>query len=300
MLRYEKKLKRTFFLFLGAFSLTVCLITFFVIFSSLENKYIDFAQNHTNLLQQNISQKMDLFAQNVSFFANDTQLIINIQNGNSDFVNKKAQNFQQSSSAILKYAVFQVKNDSVTFLTGNRNTLSSEKFFSNCSEQFFSANWYFLSDEKNPFLYLYPIQSDYELIGYLVFRIDVNSFLSSFLETTDSCLWTEHIAIISDQILWCDDRAYWNAADPSVLTLTDDFLKTGKAIFSSNILTETGERFVQVLEKKSWELYRPLFLGLSLMFFFSLPIFWYMGSKNIHKIISRLQQLNAKMSQLKQ
>lgn len=302
MTRYEKKLKRSFFLFLGAFSLSLCLITFSVISVTLENQYEDFVQNHTALLQQNLIQKMSVFSQSVAFLASDAQLLYDIQSGNSDPANKKLQNFQQNSADIVTYAIFQSKNSTLSFLAGNRLTLPSENFYESGPDKDFAAGWYFFSSHKDyPVLYLYPLQQEQVRIGYLIFRIDLDNFMSSFSDQNNSYLWTAYTAIFSEQnqLLWCNDPAYWNTADISQLPQTDDFLKNGKFTLSSITLTEHGERFIQVLEKNIRELYRPLISGLLLIFLFSLFLIWFTVSRNIHKIISRLQRLQAKMSHLK-
>lgn len=299
MISYEKKLKRFFILFLGTFSLVLCLITFFIISASLERQYTNLSQNHMEHRQQNFEQKFSVFSQNIILFATDTQLISNIQNNFSDQTYDKIQNFQQSTGVITSFAVFQSNGDTPVFFVGNKNIVSAENFWKDISKTEISSGWYFFPDEKNPFLYLCPVQNEQTVIGYLLFRINSASFMSSFYKTNDSSLWTEHTAIFSDRLIWCDDPAYWNVIDSAILSQASDFFKRGNLTLSSSAFLDSGEQFVQLLEKNTWKLYRPLILSLSLFFLGSLVMIRFTINRHIHKIISRLQNLQKKMSLLK-
>lgn len=299
MIQYEKKLKQFFILFLETFSLVICLITFFIISASLEQQYVNLCQNHMEHRQQNLEQKFAVFSQNVILFASDTQLVSNIQNDFSNQTYDKIQNFQQSTGVITSFAVFQVQGDTPVFFVGNKNIVSDENFLKNILEPKMSSGWYLSSDEKNPFLYLCPVQNEQTLIGYLLFRINSAGFVSSFFETTASSLWTEHTAIFSDRLIWCDDPAYWNTIDSAMLSQASDFFRRGNLTLSSRDFLDNGGQFVQLLEKNTWKLYRPLILSLSLFFLGSQVMIRFTINRHIHKIISRLQNLQKKMSLLK-
>lgn len=302
MKKYEKKLKWTLVVFLGLFSLTINLATFYIITSSLEKRHTELSQSHMEHQYQNCQQRISVSGQQFLFLATDSQLITGVRNGDADMVNKKLQSFLQSSRGVTSLAVYVLESGQMVYLTGEGNLQYQERNFDEAVDYKKSlenvSDWYVLQGDDSVFLFLCPIEQDEVQLGCLLIKVSLDSFMAEFTEKSEYDLWDEHVAIASEEIVWCDNSVYWDSVDESWWKQRKELQKDGKAILSSRELTENGERLIQVLILKTGSLYIKVALGLFIIFLFSIVLIYSAISKMIGNIIAMLQGLNEKISKV--
>lgn len=302
MKRYEKKLKWTLIFFIGLFALMINLSTFYIITSSLEKKHTELSQSHMEHQYQNCQQRMSVLGQQFLFLAEDSQLITGVRNSDTDMVKKKIESFLQSSQGITSLAVYVLDSGQMEYLTGEGNLRYQERNFEaavdNGKVTGNFSGWYVLPDEEISLLFLCPIEQDDIQLGCLYVKVSLDSFMADFTEKKDYDLWDEHMAIVTDKIVWCDDYGYWDSMEKDWWEQKDEFRKEGKTILSSRELTNNGERLVQALVLKTDKLYVKVALGLFVIFLFGTILIYFTISKMLGNIIGKLQGLKEKMSKV--
>lgn len=301
MNEYAKKLKYTIFIFLGVVILTINLITYYIVTNSMNDKFLEMAQSHIELLYENTQRKMAVLEQQFLAWTSNAQLIDTIDQKERTQVLKRLRNYYQSTPGINAIAVYVSKEGVMEYLTGlgtlyNVDNDIDEMFENQISDKI-EPFWYISQQGKElSMAYYCPITREVQ-IGYMIVNVDLDYLLPE-LNDQSYGFWEEHQALINGELIWADDTEYWNEFDVLESNGQYDYRIGNQRFISSKAITRTGVNLVQVITLKMNQKYKMLALSLVLLFAISMLLVYACLDKLIGSIMTVLVNLKKKMEQI--
>ena len=111
--------------------------------------------------------------------------------------------------------------------------------------------------------------------------------------------WDTHLAVAADTLVWTDEEAYWQEADPALWQKDYDYVTEGRSLRSSRALTENGVRLVQVVARRIDGAYFAAVLGQVLLFLASLLGICLGVNRFTANLMEPLERLKRRMEQMR-
>lgn len=302
MRKYERKLKWTIILFLGICALVINLATYFIITNSMNEKFMELAQNHIEHQYENCQHKMAVLEQQFISLGSNAQFISAVGREDQELVEKKLKNFYQSTQGISAMAVYALKDGSMEYLTGQGKLRYDDKKFVLMTESAIldeaEPNWYILQQEAEKSIgFLCPIV-DEKQVGCMFVKFSIDNFMPEIKNGEDYDFWEEHLAVADEELVWTDDPACWDEMDTSGWEERYDYRLKKQTLMSSKAITRTGASLIQVITLKMEKKYGMIALGLTALFFLCMIVIYVSVNKLIGNIIEVLINLKKKMEQI--
>ncbi len=301
MVKYAEKLKRRIFIFLGAVLLIINLMTYHIVTRSMDNKFMEMAQSHIELLYENCQRKMSVLEQQFLSWTNSAQFIETIKQKERAQVAKKLKNYYQSTPGVNAVAVYDSKEGGMEYLTGLGTLNNTDKdlgeIIGNQNLENIESCWYISQQNKRINLaYFCPITEEVQ-IGYMIVEIELDYLLPE-LKDQSYGFWEEHQALVNGELIWSDDSEYWDEADILRMNEQNEYRVDKQTFVTSKAITQTGVNLVQVITLKMDKQYKTLALSLAGLYIISLLLVYFCVNKLTGSIMKALINLKKKMEQI--
>lgn len=299
---YKKKMKRTLLWLLGIFIVTINLVAFYVLTSSLESKHLELSQTHMEHQYQSFQQRLSVLDQQLSLLSADAQLTHAVKSKDNSTALKKMQNFKQSTHTINSLAVFTLENDRVSLFASEGTTFGYGKLpsssFHIAPDNMEGSFWRIVHKDKSYFLYFCPLTYNGQTFGCLIAEIDLDNLMSELLSENPYTYLSEHSAIVSENLIWSDDEEYWSENRLLECNRKEDYQVIGNTIYVYHPLTSSGDYFLQSVVLRTWSLYVRVAIGLIAIAILSFALVYIAISKTIDNIFIKLSELKEKMERM--
>lgn len=300
---YKKKLKVTLIFFLGTFALLINLITFYMITTSMEQNHMELSRAHMEHQYQNCRQRMEVLGQQFLSLAEDAQLAVGVENGNPDQVKKKLKGFLQSAPGTLALSVYTLKEGRAEFWAGEGRIhgirIDLDEWVESLLAEGEECLWYLPSGEEGTLHFLCRMEDGGRLFGFLLVKYELDSMMEELAGQNTYDSWDTHLAVAADTLVWTDEEAYWQEADPALWQKDYDYVTEGRSLRSSRALTENGVRLVQVVARRIDGAYFAAVLGQVLLFLASLLGICLGVNRFTANLMEPLERLKRRMEQMR-